>query len=130
MNFFTKDTRNALESKEYAQWIAFAPVVFQATRALRNLKILQTIESSGKEGITINQLSQQLNLPHYGVRVLVEAGLGIGLILNNEDRYTLTKTGFFVINDELTKVNINFTNEVCYEGMFTLEQSIVTGRTE
>lgn len=130
MNTYTKDTRTALQSKEYAQWIAFAPVVFQATRALQNLKILEVIENSGKPGITLQAISEKLNLSLYGVRVLVEAGLGIGLILNNEGKYALTKAGFFVLRDELTKVNMNFVHDVCYEGMFTLDKSIVNGSPE
>lgn len=128
--FYTKDTRTAFESKEYAQWIAFAPVVFQATRALRNLGILQAIHNAGSTGITLEKLSEQLTIPDYGVRVLVEAGLGIGLLLSNEEHYTLTKTGYFIISDELTKVNMNFVHDVCYEGLFSLEQSVVSGRPE
>lgn len=130
MNTYTKDTKTALQAKEYAQWIAFAPVVFQATRSLQNLKILEVIENSGKPGITLQEISEKLNLSLYGVRVLVEAGLGIGLILNNEGKYTLTKAGFFVLSDELTKVNMNFVHDVCYEGMFTLDKSIVNGAPE
>jgi ubiquinone/menaquinone biosynthesis C-methylase UbiE len=130
MNLYTKDTRTGLQAKEYAQWIAFAPVVFQATRVLKNLKILEIIQNSRKNGVTLEEISKQANITHYGARVLVEAGLGIGLILNNEDRYTLTKTGYFINSDELTKVNMNFVNDVCYEGMFTLEGSIKTGIPE
>ncbi len=130
MSFYTKDTRTALQAKEYAQWIAFAPVVFQAARALRNLKILETVEHSGIAGITTEEISNQLKLSHYGVRVLVEAGLGIGLILNNDGRYTLTKAGYFIKSDELSKVNMNFVHDVCYEGMFTLEKSILNGTPE
>lgn len=130
MNFYTKDTQTGLQAKEYAQWIAFAPVVFQATRALRNLRILETIANAEKEGVSIEDISRQLELPYYGIRVLVEAGLGIGLILNNDGRYTLTKAGYFIMSDELTKVNMNFVHDVCYEGMFTLEKSIVNGIPE
>lgn len=130
MDFYTKDTRTALEAKEYAQWIAYAPVVFQAARSLNRLGILEAIENSRKKGISLEEICTQVKLPNYGVRVLVEAGLGIGLILVNDGKYTLTKTGYFVMNDELTKVNMNFVHDVCYEGMFTLEESILNGKPE
>ena len=130
MNFFSKDTRTGLQAKEYAQWIAFAPIVFQATRALKNLGILETIENAREKGISLDEICILLKLPHYGVRVLVEAGLGIGLILVNDGKYTLTKAGYFILSDELTKVNINFVHDVCYEGMFTLQQSIVNSKPE
>lgn len=130
MDFYSKDTRNGLQSKEYAQWIAFAPVVFQATRALNNLGILETIENAGETGITLREICSKCNLSNYGVRVLVEAGLGIGLILVNNEKYTLTKAGYFVLTDELTKVNINFVQDVCYKGMFTLKESVLNGKPE
>lgn len=130
MDFFAKDTKNALEAKEYAQWIAFAPMVFQATRALRSTGILQHIEDHWRSGITLEELTHKTGLSNYGVRVLVEAGLGIGLILLNDGKYTLTRAGFFILNDELTHANMDFTNDVCYKGLFDLDKSIKTGKPE
>jgi ubiquinone/menaquinone biosynthesis C-methylase UbiE len=130
MDFFTKDTRNALQAKEYAQWIAFAPMVFQATKSLRDTGILKQIEIARKSGINLDQLVEKVNLPMYGVRVLVEAGLGIGLITVNENKYSITKAGYFVLNDELTRVNFDFTSDVCYEGMMALDKSIQNKKPE
>lgn len=130
MNFFSKETKTALQAKEYAQFIAFAPIVFQASRVLRDNGILKAVQDSGREGITIAQVTEKLKLPPYGVRVLMEAGLSIGLLLINDEKYTLTKTGFFILNDNLTKVNLDFTHDVCYQGMFTLDESIKNGAPE
>lgn len=130
MTFYTKENKTALQAKEYAQWIAFAPIVFQATRSLQNFGILLAVENAGKEGISIKEVSDTLNLPYYGVRVLMEAGLGIGLLLNNDEKYTVTKTGYFILHDDLTKVNLDFVHDVCYEGMFSLEKSISTATPE
>ena len=130
MNFFTKDNKTALQAKEYAQWIAFAPVVFQASRALRNCEILSVVENAGDKGISIEDVCTKLKLPLYGVRVLMEAGLGIGLLLNNDNNYSLTKTGYFILHDELTHANMDFTHDVCYEGMFSLEKGIKNGTPE
>jgi ubiquinone/menaquinone biosynthesis C-methylase UbiE len=129
MDFFSKDTRSALEAIDLAQWIAFAPVVFQASLALRDLKILEHIAESKTNGLTIEEIESKTNLPHYGVRVLVEAGLGIGLLIRNNGKYTITKAGLFLMNDEMTRVNMDFTQDVCYEGMFTLKESILKGKS-
>lgn len=124
MDFFSKDPRTALEAKEFAQWIAFAPMVFQASRILRDSGILKQIEIARKKGITLTELCAKVNMSHYGIRVLVEAGLGIGLITLNDEKYSLTKTGYFLLNDELTRVNLDFSHDVCYKGMFDLDKSI------
>lgn len=128
MSFFTKDNKTAFEAISHAQFIAFAPILFQATKALRDLGILNLIEDSGVNGIELEEIYTKLKLSEYGVRVLVEAGLGIGLLTKNDEKYSLTKTGVFILNDKMTRVNFDFTNDVCYEGMFTLTDSIVKGK--
>ncbi len=128
MKFFRKDKKTAFEAKEAAQWIAFGPVVFQAARVLRNSGILQVIEESATNGLTIGEISEKVKLPLYGVRVLLESGLSIGLILVNEKKYTLAKTGYFILHDALTRINMDFVQDVCYKGLFTLDESIATGK--
>lgn len=129
MNFFETEKLSALKAKEEAQWITFAPFVFQATRVLRDSGILTTVESH-RQGITLDELTAEVKLPAYGVRVLVEAALGIGLLILEEGRYKITKTTYFILHDELTRVNMDFTHDVCYKGMFFLEESIKNGKPE
>jgi hypothetical protein len=73
---------------------------------------------------------QEVSVPYYGVRVLLEAGLGIGLVIINNGKYTLTKTGFFILTDPLTIANMDFSHDVNYLGMFDLESSIMQGKPE
>jgi ubiquinone/menaquinone biosynthesis C-methylase UbiE len=129
MNHFDQDDRTALKAMEEAQWIAFGPIVFQATRVLRDSGILNAVEQS-KKGLTLEEIVAKVSLPVYGVRVLLEAGLGIGLIIHRDNKYTLTKTGSFILNDRLTRINMDFVQDVCYKGMFFLEESIRTGKPE
>ena len=124
MDFFTKDKKSAFDSISYAQIIAFAPILFQASKALRDLGILEIVSQSGKEGITLQEIFPKAELTEYGTRVLLEAGLGIGLVTRNDHKYEITKTGQFILNDDMTRVNMDFTHDVCYEGMFTLQESI------
>jgi ubiquinone/menaquinone biosynthesis C-methylase UbiE len=129
MTFFEKEKLSALQAKEEAQWITFAPFVFQATRLLRNSGILSLVESH-REGITLEQITEKIELPAYGVRVLVEAALGIGLLNLKDGKYKITKTTYFILHDELTKVNMDFTHDVCYNAMFYLEESIKNQKPE
>ncbi len=128
MVVFDKDKKTAFQAMEAAQWIAFGPVVFQVARVLRNSGILKLIETSGSEGITIAKIAQEVKLPVYGVRVLLESGLGIGLVVVNNNLYTLTRTGYFILNDRMTKINMDFVHDVCYKGMFVLDKCIETGK--
>ena len=129
MTFFEKEKLSALQAKEEAQWITFAPFVFQATRMLRNSGILSLVESH-RDGITLEQITEKIDLPAYGIRVLVEAALGIGLLILKDGKYKITKTTYFILHDELTKVNMDFTHDVCYNGMFYLEESIRNQKPE
>jgi ubiquinone/menaquinone biosynthesis C-methylase UbiE len=122
--------KSALAAKEAAQWIAFAPVVFQSARVLRESGILLELELAGKEGLTLDEVAEKVNLSIYGVRVLLESGLGIGLVEMHENRYVITKTGYFIIHDELTNIHMNFVHDVCYEGLFSLDKSIAHGKPE
>ena len=62
MKFFKEDTKTAFEAISQAQQIAFAPIVFQATKALRDLGILKLVEDSGIEGVFLEDVFPKLNL--------------------------------------------------------------------
>src|ERR1700733_1908822 len=98
MKFFTKDNKTAFEAKGLAQWIAFGPVVFQVARVLRNSGVLRVLLEKGSEGLTMEEIREQVHLPVYGLRVLLESGLGIGLVILNDEKYTITKTGTYIHN--------------------------------
>jgi len=129
MDFFEKERLSALQAKEEAQWITFAPFVFQATRVLRDSGILSLVESH-RQGITLEEVNEEIDLPPYGIRVLMEAALGIGLLVLKDGKYKITKTTYFILHDELTKVNMDFTHDVCYNGMYFLEESIKNQKPE
>ncbi len=72
-------------------------------------------------------MPSELDLSLYGVKVLLEAGLSLEIVLVREGRFNLTKTGWYILKDDLTIVNMDFTHDVNYLGMFSLEDSIRTG---
>ena len=125
----TREQLSAREAQRRAQWIAWGPAVFQASRLMLKLGILKLLHDSDS-GLTVGEVADGCGLPAYAVKVLLEASLCIGTVLvdNVSGRYTLAKTGWFLLNDEATKVNMAFCHDVNYEGWFHLEESLTEGR--
>ena len=128
MNRFAEDTSSAVEAQAEAQRIAFAPVVFQVCRLLRKYGLLEQVYRSRSAGLTLDEICAKAPLPRYGVKVLMEAGLGIGLFCVNDGRYTLTKLGYFILRDPMTHTNMDVVHDVCYRGMFHLDEALEQGR--
>ena len=126
---YTKERLTACEAQQRAEWIAWGPVVFQSQRLMLKFGILDLLRNSS-EGMTISEVAGQTGLSLYAVKVLMEASLSVGTVLVNPDtdRFTLAKTGWFLLNDDFTRVNIDFNHDVNYEGWFRLEEALREGR--
>lgn len=136
-NSYTDDSIKAIQAKMEAQKIAFSPLTFQAVRALISLSILQIIEDAGDEGISIAEIAQKTNISEYGIGVLCEMALGMGVLRltqggssANNEKYILGKIGWMLLEDDLTKANFNFVNDICYKGAFYLAESVKNGKPE
>jgi ubiquinone/menaquinone biosynthesis C-methylase UbiE len=127
---FSIDPNTAFEAKSIAQKIAFSPFVFQASLAARDLGLLEAVENSGDMGLNALEISEKTGVSSYGVKVLLDMGLSAGLVLLREERYVLAKVGYFMLHDPMTKVNFNFTKDVCYEALGSLEDSVKNGTPE
>lgn len=121
---FSSDSLTALEAIDRAQLIAFAPYVWEASRLLRDKGILRLVEQRRQEGMTLDELVAAIPMSRYGIRILVEAGLGIGLLYRRDNSYLLTKTGHIFLNHQMTTVNYEFMRDVCAEGARYLEAAI------
>jgi ubiquinone/menaquinone biosynthesis C-methylase UbiE len=121
---FETDKKSALDAISHAQFIAFAPYIFQASVLLRDSGILKLVEAARSEGLSIEEITPKVEMSRYAVRVLLEAGLGIGLVYRKEDRFCLAKTGHFFLNDPMSRINTDFMRDVCYNGAQDLEQSL------
>lgn len=126
---YTKEQLSAREAQRLAEFIAWGPAVFQASRLMLKFGILDMLRDSDA-GMTMDEVVQRTGLSEYAVKCLLEASLCIGTILVDEetDRFTLSKTGWFLINDKATRVNIDFNHDVNYEGWFHLEESLKEGK--
>ncbi|MBL9137332.1 MAG: class I SAM-dependent methyltransferase [Verrucomicrobiales bacterium] len=128
MNSQGRVPRDAAAAMAEAQRIAFAPVVFQACRVLRESGILECVRNAGKPGMTVEEAARSAQLPRYGAKVLMEAGLGAGLFDIESGRFTLTPLGIVMLRDPMTRVNMDFVHDVCYRGLFDLDRSVREGR--
>ncbi len=122
---------SAIDAKFEAQKLAWGPIYFQALVTLRDLGILEYIHKNRRSGASISSICSELNISDYGARVLLEAAEVANVVKYTDDEtVTLTKTGFFFIHDELTRVNINYINDVCYEGAKSLTDCIKNEKAE
>lgn len=126
---YTKETMNAREAQRLAEFIAFGPVIFQTARIMLKLGIMDMIRNS-ENGLTIEEVADKANISTYAAKCLLEASLCIGTVLIDPqtDKFTISKTGWFLINDPATRVNIDFNHDVNYLGWFNLEESLLEGK--
>ena len=96
--------------------------------ALRDLGVLAALASSGSNGFTADDIAQRTSLPVYGIKVLLEAGVVTELVALEQERFRLTTLGLLVLQDTMTRVNMDFTADVCYRGMSSLQEAVRTGR--
>lgn len=126
---YTKEPFNAREAQRLAEFIAFGPVIFQTARIMLKLGIMDMLRDSDN-GLTVDEIAEKANISKYAAKCLLEASLCIGIVLVNTetDKFTISKTGWFLINDPATRVNINFNHDVNYLGWFNLEESLLEGK--
>lgn len=126
---YSSDGLSAREAQRQAEFIAWGPIVFQASRLMLKFGILGMLRDSDN-GLTEAEVVEKTGLSRYAVKCLLEASLSIGTVLINSktDRYAISKTGWFLLNDPATKVNIDFNHDVNYLGLFHLEESLKESR--
>ena len=126
---YTREPFSAPEAQRRAELIAWSPVVFEVSRLMVKFGILSLLRDSDA-GLTVEEIAEATSLSPYAVTVLTDASLSIGTILVDEDtdRFSLSKTGWFLLTDEGTRVNLDFNHAVNYRGMFHLEEALREGR--
>lgn len=124
---YTKEKLSVRESQRIAEFIAFGPVVFQVSRLMLKWGILEILRD---EELTSDEIAERIGISKYAAKCVMEASLTIGTVLVNVDsgKYTISKIGWFLVNDPATIVNIDFNHDVNYLGMFDLEKALKEGR--
>ena len=124
---YTRDTLSARDAQRMAEFIAFGPIVFQVSRLMVKWGILDLLRD---EELTIAEVAAKTGISEYAAKCLLEASLSIGTVTVNPetDRFSISKTGWFLVNDPATRVNIDFNHDVNYLGMFRMEEALRDGR--
>lgn len=153
---YTQETLSARDAQRQAECIAWAPIAFQVSRLMIKFGVLDALRDHS-DGLTIGEMEALTGLSRYALKILLEASLSIGTVIvtdetaanaaqnepvdattgpveateepeTNRDRYQITKTGWFLLTDPATRVNIDFNHDVNYRGLFYLEEALLTGR--
>ena len=124
---YTKEQLSAREAQRQAEYIAWAPVVFQVSRLMLKFGILDLLRDND---MTIEELQEKTHLSRYALKILLEASLSAGTVLidADTDKYSISKTGWFLLTDEATRANMNFNHDVNYRGLFHLEEALLEER--
>ncbi|MBO4488190.1 MAG: SAM-dependent methyltransferase [Bacteroidales bacterium] len=124
---YEKDDLSALESQRMAQVYSFAPMMFQVARLMIKWGIFERL---GQKPATVEEVAADAGISLYAAKCLLESSLTMRTVTVDTEtgRYALAKTGWFLLNDRSTRVNIDFNQDVVYNGMFFLEESLQEGR--
>lgn len=122
MNHYQADPYNALEAISEAQKIAFGPMLFQASWCLRETGVLAFLETRGSRGASLAEIALACELSEYGAGVLLDMGLGGGLCYLTDEHYVLGRVGKYLLHDAMSRVNLDFTQHVCYQPLAHLRR--------
>lgn len=126
---YGKERFTAVQAQRLAQEIAFGPVVFQVSRLMLKFGLFEMFRDA-PNGLTLEELTEKSRLTRYAVQVLLESSLTIGTILLKEGKFYLGKAGWFLLTDEMARVNMDFNQDVNYLGLFHLEEALLNGKPE
>ena len=126
---YSQEQLSAKEAQRLAEYIAWGPIIFQVSRLMLKWGILEKLRDSA-EGLTIKELQQKVDLSEYALKILLEASLSAGTVLIDKEteRFSLSKTGWFLLTDAATRANVDFNHDVNYRGMFYLDEALKEGK--
>lgn len=122
---------SAQDAQREAHKIAFAPIVFQVSRLMVKYGIFSMLEEAGRKtpaGMTVEEISEKTGLSMYAVAVLLESSLTAGTVFLDDKRFTISKIGWFLLNDPMVRADIDFNHDVNYKGLFHLDEALREGR--
>ncbi len=123
--------QSAVDALKKATEYAVAPFIFQGICAMKDLGILALLEKNQRNGgISKGALASELNISNYAVSVLIDLGVAADILIENDDKYTLSKVGIYLSSDRMTNINLDFSRDVCYEGLSELTSSLKNSKAE
>jgi Methyltransferase domain len=117
-----------LDYYRQAHRIAFGPLLFQAARVALDRGLLAALEESAAPGLSPEEAASACGLSLYATRVLLEGCTAAGAVEEDQERYRLGPVGRLLLHDDLVRVNMDFSHDVCYQGAFFLDESLAQER--
>ncbi|MCX6129643.1 MAG: methyltransferase [Proteobacteria bacterium] len=111
-----------------AQQLAFAPVSFMICICMHRMGVWQVLTEAIGDGISVAETAEKCKISPYAASLLLESSLATGAVNRKEDRFHLTRLGHVLARDTLTKINFEFIYEVCFKGLFHLEEALRDGK--
>jgi SAM-dependent methyltransferase len=124
---FDNDPLTAMQAITAAQQLAFAPLAFHATSVMRDRGVLAALADAVPHGLPLADVAEATGLSSYACRVLLEAGLGLHIVWRRDERFHLGKLGRFLLEDEMTRINFDFSRDVCYQAAAHLDEALREG---
>ncbi len=118
--------QSAFAARFEAQKIAFGPVVFQCVRYAWKRGMLQALADAGEVGLSLAALEASGRWRGYALKVALESCLSAGVVYLSGGCYVLDKTGYCILTDRITQINFDFNHDVCYAGLYRLEEALDT----
>lgn len=119
----SRQPKPGLQALIDAHKLAVAPFIFQTAASLKDLGVLALLDQHFGDGLSEEDLTKTLSLTDYMRQALLPAGEAFGVLERKDNRWFLTKMGFFLLNDPLVKVNFDFTRDICYEGLAAMTEA-------
>jgi hypothetical protein len=104
--------------------VAWGPLMFEAARCARDMGVLEVLKAGP---LTPREVAEKAKVSYYAARVLLEACAAMELAAFEDDKYRITNAGELMLGDPMTKANMNFVHDVCYQGAFHLKESLEKG---
>ncbi len=115
------------EARALATYISFSPFLFQAIATMRDTGLLRNVYDNRRRGVTVAEAAQASGVSEYGVKILRDLGRSIGLFFDRPDeRFSAAHLAHFLLDDELTRVNFEFTQHFAWSGLDRLREALVT----
>ncbi|MCV2350883.1 class I SAM-dependent methyltransferase [Paucibacter sp. Y2R2-4] len=121
---FSPEKQSAFAARFEAQKIAFGPVVFQCVRYAWKRGMLERLAQAGSVGLSVEAMAAEGPWTLYALKLVLETSLSAGVVCLRDGRYVLDKTGFILVTDRMTQINLDFVHDVCYLGLADLEAAI------
>ncbi|MGN1392477.1 MAG: methyltransferase [Succinivibrionaceae bacterium] len=116
---------SAVDALKKAQEYAVAPFIFQTIISMKRFGIFKMLsEVPFGTSFSKKEIAKECNISEYASSILVDMAVTADILIEKDEKYFLSKVGFYLANDRMTNVNLDFSNDVCYLGLAELTSSL------